>query len=62
MNPANENGTWRSLYIRQKKKWLVVGYINMEDGEVRIQRQKVYIRRAANHPYAGVDFRWMWEE
>ena len=55
-------GHWRSLYIRQKQKWLVIGYIEMETGEVRITRQRVYTPRHADHPYAGLDYRWMWEE
>jgi len=53
---------WRSLYVRQKKKWIVVGFINMDDGAVEIQRQRVYIPRARIHPYAGHDTRWSWKE
>ena len=53
---------WRSLYARQKQKWIVVGYVNMETGEVRLERQRVYTHRAENHPWAGTYFMWMWKE
>lgn len=55
-------GHWRSLYVRQKGRWLVVGYVNMESGEIELQRQRVYTPRAENHPWAGHYMTWSWEE
>tara|TARA_Y100000401_G_C8325019_1_gene227683 strand:+ start:2611 stop:2826 length:216 start_codon:yes stop_codon:yes gene_type:complete len=54
-------GNWRALYARQLKKWIVVGYIEMKTGEVRIKRQRVYTLRKKDHPYAGDYFVWKWE-
>ena len=55
-------GNWRSLYARQLGKWIVVGYIEMETGEVCITTQRVYTLRKKEDPLAGDYLVWKWKE